>query len=478
MWTRFSPSETATRLKNTVKQTAKRGMARVCNRMASVSLGETITDTFSKSRQYMANAKQAVPVSLWQKNARQWLDKLPDRPKLPSLSRLSTLPTLPSLPSLPGFIPRLGWRNYLKALTFATLVTTGMDGAKNTVAVPVSWPDRLLEQSDLGFAKYNLKDDKTIWDFSRRFNQTAQETLMENNLNGADLRKLSSDQPLFLLDAQAYPTRWEDGLGTVGDIVKAMGIPEHKQTQYIRDIGTFNQLSDVNTIFPGQAISLPVKVLPKADSTEATTPYLEKLAWHHYLPETYKLVPMYNVSGHQSWAETMLEDDRRIGQVTLVERPNGKRFWRYISGKVSEADKQAFYLNMREAAKAAGVLYPDAVAALACHESRYGTRQIGQYNPFNVKHTQKSKGTGSPSMMVWEVENGVDVKRPARFQNYANYGQAAEYVDKRFFRKIKRTYHTKSDDAAIWRLREVKYATDPKHETGVYRIWKKYHTLP
>lgn len=118
------------------------------------------------------------------------------------------------------------------------------------------------------------------------------------------------------------------------------------------------------------------------------------------------------------------------------------------------------------AAKAAGALYPDLVAAQWALESGWGKHTSGKHNYFGLK----GKGT---SRMTTEFINGARVHVEADFLDFADLGECVEYLVSRWYKDWnghKGVNQAADRGAAARELVKQGYATDPAYAEKLVKL--------
>ncbi len=409
-------------------------------------------------------------------------------------------------------------------------------------------PQDLVNRTNLTMTEtYLSKQHNTVGKLSKKYKQSADETLVENNITSG-LRSMTTTRPLFFPDVKIKTTKWGKGLGSVSNIATQLGIPEQLKKQYINDIAyanntTVNSLAKV--LQPNTDLTIPVQVVPVQDTVGLSTPFFDSLTTMANVPDGYAMVPMVNMAHRFNNAEELLAKDSKgkrapataqssslaakSGTQGGIKKPRPSDFWLYIPGNPTKAQQEKFYQQVRAAVaehlpnyngrygnksdkKEANITkrkqaiqalsskeksaLSNAVASLVCLESRYGRRQVGSYNPYNIKATGSQAGNGP--YLFWETVNGKKVYRPARMRNFNSYGEGVNHVLKYFVRVI---MDIQRDNA--WRVKngykprpitaqrlidglnhkpngnrkKMAYATDLNHSSKIKSVHNRLHKL-
>ena len=127
------------------------------------------------------------------------------------------------------------------------------------------------------------------------------------------------------------------------------------------------------------------------------------------------------------------------------------------------------WAGVSSAAKAAGALYPDLVAAQWALESGWGKHTSGKNNYFGIK----GKGT---SQMTTEFVNGARVHIEAEFMDFADLGACVSYLVTRWykdFKGYKGVNNAANRGAAAHQLVKEGYATDPAYAEKLIALMQK-----
>lgn len=154
---------------------------------------------------------------------------------------------------------------------------------------------------------------------------------------------------------------------------------------------------------------------------------------------------------------------------TLLSRQEQDEFLSMFRAAPKESSDQNFensWNGVKQAATAAGALYPDLVAAQWALESAWGKSVTGRHNYFGIK------GPGSVKT-TQEVVNGRTITIQDEFVDFRSLGECVRYLVDRWHRDwkdFKGANNAKTrDEAARWLVKE-RYATDPAYAEKLIRI--------
>ena len=127
------------------------------------------------------------------------------------------------------------------------------------------------------------------------------------------------------------------------------------------------------------------------------------------------------------------------------------------------------WAGVSSAAKAAGALYPDLVAAQWALESGWGKHTSGKNNYFGIK----GKGT---TQSTQEFEGGKFVTINAEFQDFASLYDCVVYLVDRWYKDYKQykgVNNAMSREAGAQHLVKEGYATDPEYAKKLIALMQK-----
>jgi hypothetical protein len=127
------------------------------------------------------------------------------------------------------------------------------------------------------------------------------------------------------------------------------------------------------------------------------------------------------------------------------------------------------WAGVSSAAKAAGALYPDLVAAQWALESGWGKHTSGKNNYFGIK----GKGT---TQSTQEFEGGKFVTTDAEFQDFASLYDCVVYLVERWYKDYKQykgVNNAVSREAGAQHLVKEGYATDPEYAKKLIALMQK-----
>lgn len=128
------------------------------------------------------------------------------------------------------------------------------------------------------------------------------------------------------------------------------------------------------------------------------------------------------------------------------------------------------FMEIRDAAKLAGIKQPEIIAAQWALESAWGARQTGRYNYWGVKAGNGDPNNKEEGSIHWtrEVVNGKSVRMQQKFKDYDSLVDAMK--DRQEFTSRKNGRYDKAGYAdavtpsqAAEALQRGGYATDPKY---------------
>ena len=127
------------------------------------------------------------------------------------------------------------------------------------------------------------------------------------------------------------------------------------------------------------------------------------------------------------------------------------------------------WAGVASAAKAAGALYPDLVAAQWALESGWGKHTSGKNNYFGIK------GEGT-AQMTTEFVNGARVHIEAEFMDFADLGACVSYLVTRWYKDFegyKGVNNAANRELAAKELVKQGYATDPEYAKKLTALMQK-----
>jgi hypothetical protein len=172
-----------------------------------------------------------------------------------------------------------------------------------------------------------------------------------------------------------------------------------------------------------------------------------------------------HLTPHQLAALTALDES-----LTEAQKSGFTELWRAQgspAAAIPQEDVENSWAGIAAAAKDAGAVYPELVAAQWALESGWGKKLSGKFNYFGLK------GTPGSAVETREVVNGKEITVLAVFKDFKSRRECITYLVDRWykdFENYKGVNHCATREAAARALREQGYATDPSYSEKLIEL--------